>query len=314
MGNVTNPPDQIQVYCSDLSLEAAEPLYGSAAQTQAYLLLEYGGNWGAKALEESALPGPVKDRLNDLGKSIPGLKTLLIKTQRRQRLAGGGRFFIAALSVHSPRLHAFQLADYGDLLDLDIPAILAGDPAYDDHRWHEPLYLVCAHGRRDLCCALRGLPAYNALSTALQSSPELSVWQASHVGGHRFAANLLCLPHGLMYGRVGPETALSILDADRRGCIYLPNLRGRVSYPAAAQAAEHFLRHQRAEDRLDTYHLIDALEVKPGEWLVQFSEDQLGKILTVHVGVIQTEKRTLESCSQEKNTPVLNYKFHMENE
>ena len=92
MVNAMNSSDQIQAYCSDLSLQAAEPLYGTASPAQAYLLLEYAGHWGEKALEESAIPELVKTRLNDLGKNIPGLKTLLIKTERRQRLAGGRAF------------------------------------------------------------------------------------------------------------------------------------------------------------------------------------------------------------------------------
>jgi hypothetical protein len=289
-------------------------LYGTASQTQTYLLLEYAGNWGEKAVEESTLPDAVKDRLIGLGKTIPGLKTLLIRTQRSQRLAGGARFFVAALSVFPPRLHAFRLVDYVDLLDLDIPAVLAGDTSYDTHRWDSPLYLVCAHGRRDRCCSRRGLPVYNALSTALQSSPEPLVWQSSHVGGHRFAANLLCLPHGLMYGRVSADNALDILEADRHGRVYLPNLRGRVNYPPAAQAADHYLRQLHAEDSYDAIRFVDAHESGIGEWLVRFVVQPSEKSLVVFVRVLQTDKHTLESCSQDKTTPVLAYQFEFAEE
>jgi hypothetical protein len=311
MANKPIPSDQTQAFCSDLSLQVAEQLYGTAPQTQAYLLLEYTGNWGERALEESSLPAPVKDHLIGLGKSIPGLKTLLIRAQRSQRLAEGARFFVAALSVHPSHLHAFQLADYHDLLDLDIHAVLMGDPAYDSQRWDAPLFLVCAHGRRDRCCSRRGLPVYDVLSAALQSSPEPLVWQSSHVGGHRFAANLLCLPHGLMYGRVSAENALAILEADRSGRVYLPNLRGRVSYPAVAQAADHYLRHRLGEDHLDAYRLVDGQEIDTGEWLIRFVAYPIEKNLSVRVRVIQTGRHTQESCLQEKTTPVLSYQFDM---
>lgn len=304
--------DPIQIYCSDLSRQASEPLLGTAAQTQTFLLLEYAGTWGEKVPEQSDLSESVKARLDDLGKSIPGLKTLLIRTQRRQRSETGARFFVASVAAQPPRLYAFQLADYSDLLSLDIPAVAAGDPAYEVHQLDSPLYLVCAHGRRDVCCARHGLPVYTALSNALQTSPDPIVWQSSHVGGHRFAANLLCLPHGLMYGRVDPGVALAILDAYRRECVYLPNLRGRVCYSAVAQAAEVYLREQRAEDRLEAYTLIEEREISLGEWGVQFREYAKGIVWEVRVRPIQTERRTLESCIKDKTTPIIDYVFEID--
>jgi hypothetical protein len=304
--------DQVQVYCSDQSRLASEPLLGTAIQTQTFLLLEYSGTWGEKVPEQSDLPEPVKARLDDLGKSIPGLKTLLIRTQRSQRSEAGVRLFIATVAAHPPRLYAFQLPDYSDLLHLDIPAVVAGEPAYDVHHWDLPLYLVCAHGRRDVCCARHGLPVYNALSAATQSRAEPLVWQSSHVGGHRFAANLLCLPHGLLYGRVNPGVALAIVEADHQERVYLPNLRGRVCYSAVAQAAEVYLRGQHAEDRLEAYILVAEQEIAPGEWVVRFREHSKDKGWAVTVRPIQTEKRTLESCSKEKTTPIIDFVFELE--
>jgi hypothetical protein len=303
-----------QVYCSDLSIEAGEALYGTATQTQAYLLLEYAGNWGEKALDESSIPEPVKAYLTGLGKDQRGLKTLLIKTQPSQRPAMGVRFFVAALSVSPARLYAFHLADYESLLDLDIPAILAGAEAFQAHLRAEPLYLVCANGRRDLCCARQGLPVYNALAAATQASPEPLVWQCTHVGGHRFAANLICLPGGLLYGRVRPENAPAILEADSQGRIYLPNLRGRLSLPPVAQAAELYLRQQRHDDRLEAYRYIDSQESDSGEWVVRFGSTPGEEPLQVNVRKLVLEERTFESCSQEKSTPINSYQFRMAEE
>lgn len=300
---------QKQVYCSDLSLQAGELLYGTATQTQAYLLLEYAGTLGGKALDESTLPEPVKARLNALGKEIRGLKTLLIKTQSLQLPVAGVRFFVASVAADPPRLYAFQLADYAALLELDIHAILAGDPAFEPHLRTAPLYLVCVNGRRDLCCAHHGIPVYNALSAATQSSPEPLVWQCTHVGGHRFAANLICLPAGILYGRVRPETALAILETDRLGRIYLPNLRGRLSDPAVAQAAEFYLRQQRGDDLLGAYRLIDMQETSPGEWVVRFGVFPGDEVLVVQLRRVVMDEQTFESCSQEKSTPIIKYEF-----
>jgi hypothetical protein len=68
------------------------------------------------------------------------------------------------------------------------------------------------------------------------------VWESSHYGGDRFAGNLVCLPHGLYYGRLSPEDALTVVDGYEAGTIDLDHYRGRAGEPFAAQAAEHFLR------------------------------------------------------------------------
>lgn len=298
-------------YCSDLSLQADEPLYGTALQTQIYLLLEVDANWGAKALEESALPQPVKARLDDLSRQIPGLKTLLIKPHPRQRQPMGVRFFVAILSLLPPRLYEFQLDSHAGLLDLDIPAILAGDALYESHRREAPLYLVCTNGRRDLCCAHYGLPVFNALAATAPSSPQPLVWQSSHVGGHRFAPNLLCLPHGLMYGRVGVNTALAILEADREGRMVLASVRGRVSDPPVVQAAEYFLRQKNLQDRLDFCRLVAVQQGSPGEWLVQFRIYPADTLLSVGVSMEVSQEQVFESCSLDKTTSVTRYKFQM---
>ena len=302
---------QERAYCSDLSLQAGEPLYGSAPQAQVYLLLEYSGTWGEKAVDESDIPEVVKARLNELGAQVKGLKTLLIKTQPGRRQEARMRFFIAALSAQSPRLYAFWLTDSSDLLSLDVPAILAGEAAYHPYLQESPLYLVCGNGRRDRCCARHGVPVFNALIAATHTSPEPQVWQCTHVGGHRFAANLLCLPRGLAYGRMRPEIALAILEADRNNRIYLPNLRGRMTDRPVVQAAEYFLRQQRAADGVDDYRPLEAQELGQGEWLVDFAGQPVEKITQVRVRVSSTDRRVFESCTFEKSTLIPHYDFQL---
>ncbi len=59
------------------------------------------------------------------------------------------------------------------------------------------------------------------------------VWETTHVGGHRFAANLVILPHGLYYGPVGLEAATAAIGAYQRGAVALDRYRGRAGYPQA---------------------------------------------------------------------------------
>jgi hypothetical protein len=99
----------------------------------------------------------------------------------------------------------------------------------------EPVFLVCVHGRRDVCCARFGVP----LAQSLAASYPGQVWETTHVGGHRYAANLVLLPHGLYYGPVGTEEATRAIDAYTQGTIVAERYRGRAGQPHDVQAAEH---------------------------------------------------------------------------
>ena len=110
------------------------------------------------------------------------------------------------------------------------------------------MFVVCTHGRRDPCCAERGRPL--ARATALAASD--LVWESTHVGGDRFAGNLVAFPHGLYFGRVQPEEGPAIVAAYREGRIaHLERYRGRTIHPTPVQAAEATLRRQRGLDGLD---------------------------------------------------------------
>jgi hypothetical protein len=98
----------------------------------------------------------------------------------------------------------------------------------------DPVALVCVHGRHDVCCAMRGRP----VAAALEQRWPGRVWECSHLGGDRFAATLVLLPHGLYYGRVDGPSGAAILAAYDRGEVEPTHLRGRTSLPRLAQAAQ----------------------------------------------------------------------------
>ncbi len=135
-------------------------------------------------------------------------------------------------------LYRFELADYRDLLAIDLAGLASGTAVDERHAVDDPLYLVCVDGMHDKCCAKFGLPVHRQLVRAAG----LTVWQSSHVGGDRFAANVVCLPSGVYYGRVEPNEADRIVRDTTDGYIFLEKYRGRSCYGFAAQAAEYFAR------------------------------------------------------------------------
>ncbi len=213
--------------CSALSLAAAEPLAGTAGRADSFLLLEVRGAWERDALD--SLAPPAASAVASWLDGTPRSKALLIRRpdRRGRELAA----FVVGAAAATPTIRRFRLTGYDDLPDVDLAT--GGEP------FAGPLALVCGHGRRDACCARLGRPLYDVLRDELDSE---SLWLSSHQGGHRFAPNLLWLPDGLLFGRVDPTEALSLVGALRAGRLPVEQLRGRTTFPPAAQAAEIAVR------------------------------------------------------------------------
>jgi len=115
------------------------------------------------------------------------------------------------------------------------PAGAGGDAGPDGRA-----YLVCTNGARDPCCAIRG----PAVVAALARARVHRVYECSHLGGHRFAANVLVLPEGLCFGRLDARSALALVEELDAGRLPLEHFRGRTSLQPHQQAAEILVRRE----------------------------------------------------------------------
>ena len=86
------------------------------------------------------------------------------------------------------------------------------------------------------------------------------------IGGDRFAGNLVCFPHGIYFGRVGPEEANSVARAYAEGQLSLNHYRGRSCYPFDVQAAEYFVRRRLGLTGIDEVKLVERAE-EEGRWI-----------------------------------------------
>ncbi len=190
--------EQLHAFCSLRSRKADEQAFGTASMGDAWLLLEYARPWGTKAFHESALPKTLKTYLAGVLNSVPRSRLLLIKQQTR-KVKEPFTLFIVRSHESSSSILKYEFLEYEHLLDLDLASALAGASPSGTTPWDGPLFLVCTHGKRDKCCAKFGIPIYKTIKTLVGESP---VWQCSHVGGARFAANVVCFPDGIFYGHV----------------------------------------------------------------------------------------------------------------
>jgi len=138
---------------------------------------------------------------------------------------------VARSNAEEPELRRLDLERHDDLIGLELES--AG--MLVEH----PLFLVCTHGKHDRCCAKYGRPLYDAVREQVEPG---WAWQSSHVGGDRFAGNLVVLPDGVYYGRVEPSDSWPVIEAALERRVHLPCYRGRSRYGFAAQAAEIAVR------------------------------------------------------------------------
>lgn len=210
---------------------------GTASRVDNWLLVEYRGLWSRDALGGSGLSDQVKAALRAQIAALAPAKLLFVRRRERRDREGLAVFF-ARSEPGGELLTRWHVRGYEELVGLDLVAA-APPGAPVDH----PLFLVCTHGKHDRCCARHGRPLYDAL---VDQAEEDWVWQTTHIGGDRFAGNVVILPEGLYYGRVRPEEAWTVLDEHLERRIYLERFRGRSTEPFAVQAAELALR-ERAE-------------------------------------------------------------------
>lgn len=236
--------------CAAASALREEPSAGTASTVRAFLLVEHSGPWGADALLDARLPDGLGDALARVARAAR-VRPLLVRRPRRAPAQEGTRVFAAFTGPARPWLETGVLDDPGHLLDLDLEAFGEGrSPGLTPYDGR--LLCVCTHGRHDACCAERGRPVAAALAAV---HPD-ETWEVSHIGGDRFAANLLVLPDGLYYGRMTPDAALGVAREHAAGRLDLDHLRGRSSYAMPLQFAEIALRRELDEPRADALRLL----------------------------------------------------------
>jgi hypothetical protein len=170
----------------------------------------------------------------------------------------------------------------------------------------DPLLLVCAHGVHDTCCALRGRPVASRLARHWPAA----TWECSHVGGDRFAANVVVLPDGTYYGGLDADSAPPVITAHLGGRLDVAHLRGSVRWPPAAQVAVGEMHRRFGPYAADDVRVEGWTAHGPHRWRVQVSVvgDQHRVVHCVVEVTAEQRTPTVLTCAATRATTSADYR------
>lgn len=203
--------------CSLGAVDRGDPRLGTAPPQRDWLLVEHPGPWPVTAPFGADLSDDLLRRLGH-----PGQRTLLVRPHGRVPSPPAPRRWFRCLDGEL-RTGSWEHPD--DLLATLEPD--AGSPHPD------PVLLVCTHGLHDVCCAVEGRPVAAALSQRWPAT----TFECSHLGGDRFAPNLLLLPDRTCYAQMPVEQAVPMVEAHLAGRTDGDWLRGVAGLHPAEQVA-----------------------------------------------------------------------------
>jgi hypothetical protein len=287
-------------FCSDAARLRQDDNAATASRNDVWILIEHSGPWGQRPLLDAAMPEGVRGALTRAMAEIARSRVVFIRRRFEER--SGCRVYVAR-SAPKPWTRVIDLPSLDDVADLPLRALASGDASIGELST-TPLVLVCTHGQRDSCCGRRGFPLYDAL----RMQEQLDVWQCTHIGGDRFAANAVVLPWGLYYGPVEPREAEALAESIVRGEILLSSYRGRSSMPRFTQAAETFVRRSTGILGRDALTVTFRNSLPDGRTHVHLRETD-GTMHEVTIEPYLATETALLTCTATAACPIVQFKM-----
>lgn len=270
--------------CSDRSRQRDDPLWATAGRGLRWFLVELSSGWGPRALLDPPFDPQLGSALVSRVERA-GMRPLAIRRPGRRDGTPRWRWAVVDARPGTESVRWGEVDAPSELLD--VPLDGSSGAASD-----RPIFAVCAHGRHDRCCAVRGRRAAQDLAAAF---PE-ETWECSHLGGDRFAATMVLFPHGLAYGRIDDADVTAIAQRYLDGRVAEPWFRGRTSLSHPVQAAQHFARLESGDDRLDSFaplaegagahdrdvghHVVELADADGGRVVVELAETLSAPLLS----------------------------------
>ena len=281
--------------CASAARDRHDPQLGTAPQTRRWLLLEHRGPWQIDALAGSRLKPDVLELLTRTAQA-QSARPLLIRRPGRSEARSEQSWAV----VYENGAVLWGRWRWDDDLRGAADALAASPPEPD--RVPAPLLLVCAHGLHDVCCALRGRPVAAALAAEW---PE-ATWECSHVGGDRFAANLVVLPDGVYYGNLNAASAVDVVQGHLAGEVAVEHLRGMTRVPPPAQVAVAEVHRRYGPFAAGDVEVAVIDHASNGSWRIELTTPGAASAVTVTIAATRRRPAQL-TCRAPGDTPAMEY-------
>jgi len=145
------------------------------------------------------------------------------------------------------------------------------------------------------------------VAAALAQEWPSATWECSHVGGDRFAGNLVVLPDGVYYGNLDPAGAVATVRAHLAGTVALDSLRGMTRVPPAAQVAIAEVHRRFGPFAARDVELTSLDHPSPGFWRVVLAVPS-AELTGISVTVSSTRRAPARlTCRAAAATPAAEY-------
>lgn len=192
---------RMKSFCSNASIESEENILGTATFSDTYIFIKLEKrNWGF-GVDDASGSDYFKNKINEIQNN--GIKVVYFHGEERDPLfyLFSKKGFVAGASLDEIKSNL---------------SFNNGAPQ---------ISFVCVHGLRDACCAKFGYSIFLELKKI-----GANVRQCSHLGGDRFAANMIVFPGGNCFGHLRSLRSMNknelseklVFSDNYRGCIFLP--------------------------------------------------------------------------------------------
>lgn len=283
-------------YCSLNSTDLHEDIFATASYFTKLLLVEYNFPWPEDPLTNNLLPQEVNDYLLHFKKASRSNRVLFVKNKQKANL----QINIFAINNlwEQPYTNHFILTDHKELLNFSDTELFS---QAHENKFGELIYLVCTNGKKDKCCSKFGVPVFKQLSQLAGN-----VWECTHVGGDRFAPNVLTLPYCIFYGALSIEDLPALVELTKEQKVFLKKYRGRSCNSLIEQAAEYYLRKQQNNLNLFDYEIVNSKETSPGYFEIEFRNTKTGALNLIKIkrGKALIKRRLTCNSAKEEYPPI----------
>jgi len=298
--------------CSNYSLNINESPIGSASQFDKYFLIAVPLPWKGEITESKKFPKEIKSLIDQHSDLLQTTKILGFHTENKYY--NPNKTHIILFKKPKESLEKFsKLEFFPDQKNLEelihnlFHSNYQNHPSQinQSHKFRD--LLICTHGARDTCCASIGYPIYKKILSSKKSS-EIRVLQVSHIGGHRFAPNIIDMPNGRNWVKITKDSINTFISQKKPMRFFKENYRGwtilKTGFEQVAEREAFSIEGWNWTNKKiisiqtsETTNSNDSKLIK-----IKYSNQDGTEIKKIYVEVKKTEKLPVLKCTKDEIT------------